>query len=234
MTKFYKIASLIVAMDSFGRTQAQAAPYLTEYTGEPDITIRADWKAFQESQPHLSDEDCEYLVTGGSFYRQLLQFDGMLLHSSAVVREGKAYLFTAACGTGKSTHTQLWLKNFPDAYILNDDKPALRLEDGKFYAYGTPWSGKTAQNRNVRVELGGICVLRRGTENKIAPYTGRTALHDILEQTVRPRDPAMMGKLLDILDRLMTLVPVWRLECNMMPEAAWTSYNAMSGKDEKQ
>ena len=78
----------------------------------------------------------------------------------------------------------------------------LRLEDGKFYAYGTPWSGKTAQNRNVRVELGGICVLRRGTENKIAPYTGRTALHDILEQTVRPRDPAMMGKLLDILEYL--------------------------------
>ena len=233
MTQYYKIANLTVAMDSFGRTVEQAAPYLTEYSGEPDITIQTDWKAFQERQPHLSDEDCEYLMTGGSFYRQLLEFDGMLLHSSAVVRDGKAYLFTAACGTGKSTHTQLWLKNFPDAYILNDDKPALRLEDGKFYAYGTPWSGKTAQNRNVRVELGGICVLRRGKENKIAPYTGRAALRDILEQTIRPREANKTGKLLEILDRLLTLVPVWRLECNMEPEAAFTSYNAMSGKEEK-
>lgn len=231
MTQYYKIANLIVAMDSFGRTVEQAEPYLTENGGEADITICADWKALQAAQPHLSDEDSEYLVTGGSFYRQLLNFDGMMLHSSAVVRDGKAYLFTAACGTGKSTHTQLWLKNFPDAFILNDDKPALRLENGKFYAYGTPWSGKTAQNRNVRVELGGICVLRRGVENKITPYTGRAALHDILEQTVRSRDPAMMGKLLDILDRLLTLVPVWRLECNMEPEAAYTSYNAMSGKE---
>ena len=234
MTKYYKIAGLTVAMDSFGRTKTQAEPYLTEGSDEADIVISADWKALQAAQPHLSDEDSEYLVTGGSFYRQLLNFDGMILHSSAVVRDNKAYLFTAACGTGKSTHTRLWLENFADAFILNDDKPALRMENGKFYAYGTPWSGKTDQNRNIRVELGGICVLRRGVENRIAPYTGRNALHDILEQTIRPRDPAMMGKLLDTLGRLLALVPVWRLACNMKPEAALVSYNAMSGKEKEQ
>lgn len=229
MTQYYKIANLTVAMDSFGRTVEQAKPYLMESAGAADITIQSDWKALQSAQPHLSDEDCEYLVTGGSFYRQLLNYNGMMLHSSAVVRDGKTYLFTAACGTGKSTHTRLWLENFPDAYILNDDKPALRLENGKFYAYGTPWSGKTDQNRNIRVELGGICVLRRGVENRIAPYSGPAALHDILEQTVRPRDPALMGKLLELLDELMQTVPVWKLECNMKPEAALVSYNAMKG-----
>ena len=229
MIQYYKIANLTVAMDSYGRTVEKAKPYLTKTAEDADITIQSNWKTLQATQPHLSDEDCEYLVTGGSFYRQLLNFDGMMLHSSAVVREGKAYLFTAACGTGKSTHTRLWLENFPDTYILNDDKPALRLEDGKFYAYGTPWSGKTAQNQNIRVELGGICVLRRGTNNKIVPYTGRAALHDILEQTVRPRDPVMMGKLLELLDILMQTVPVWRLECTMEPEAALVSYNAMKG-----
>lgn len=232
MTYYYKIANLTVAMDSFGRTVAQAQPYLTESCGSADITIQSNWKALQASQPHLSDEDAEYLTTGGSFYRQLLRFNGMMLHASAVVRDGKAYLFTAPCGTGKSTHTQLWLENFPDAFILNDDKPALRLENEKFYAYGTPWSGKTARNRNVRVELGGICVLGRGAENRITRYSGSTALHDILEQTVRPRDPMLMGKLLDILDRLLMLVPVWKLECNMEPQAAHVSYNAMSGKEE--
>ncbi len=230
MTQYYKIANLIVAMDSFGRTVAQAQPYLTE-PAQPDITIQADWKVLQTAQPHLSEEDSEYLVTGGSFYRQLLKFGGMMLHSSAVVLDGKAYLFTAPCGTGKSTHTRLWLENFPDAFILNDDKPALRLENGKFFAYGTPWSGKTTQNRNVRVELAGICVLRRGKDNTIEPYTGRGALHAILEQTVRPRDPLLMGNLLGLLNVLMQTVPVWKLECNMEPEAALVSYKAMSGKE---
>lgn len=231
MIQYYKIANLTVAMDSFGRTVEQAQPYLTDFCGSADITIQSNWGALQAAQPHLSDEDAEYLTSGGSFYRQLLSFDGMMLHASAVVREGKAYLFTAPCGTGKSTHTRLWLENFPDAFILNDDKPALRLEEGIFYAYGTPWSGKTAQNRNVRVELGGICILGRAAENRITLYSGSAALHDILEQTIRPRDPLLMGKLLDLLDRLLTRVPVWKLECNMEPQAASVSYNAMSGKE---
>ena len=229
MTQYYKIAGLTVAMDSFGRTVEQAKPYVTEACTNPDIVIHSEWQKLKQSQPHLSEEDCEYLMSGGSFYRQLLQFDGMLLHSSAVVKDGKAYLFTAPCGTGKSTHTKLWLENFKDAFILNDDKPALRLEDGIFYAYGTPWSGKYDQSRNVRVPVAGICVLRRSETNKIQLYAGREALRDILEQTIRSTSPTLQGELLELLDKLMVRVPVWKLECNMEPEAAYVSYRTMSG-----
>lgn len=65
-----------------------------------------------QKNPHLSLENCEYLSTGGSFYRQLAMFDGMMLHASGVVVDGKAYLFSASCGTGKSTHVRLGLKLF--------------------------------------------------------------------------------------------------------------------------
>lgn len=230
MEQYYKITGLTVKMDSFGRTVTQAEPYLTEPAEPVDIVIGGDWKQLQEQQPHLSDEDCEYLVTGSSFYRQLLNFDGMLLHASAVVRDGKAYLFSAPCGTGKSTHTALWRRVFPDAVILNDDKPALRREDGRWYAYGTPWSGKTAQNLNMKAELAGICLLRRGEENVIRPVGGAGVVHDLLEQTVRPRNPQLMGNLLGLLDKLLTEVPVWEMECNMDPEAARISYGAMQGE----
>lgn len=230
MEQYYKITGLTVKMDSFGRTVTQAEPYLTEPAEPADILISGDWKQLQAHQPHLSDEDCEYLVTGSSFYRQLLQYDGMLLHASAVVRDGKAYLFSAPCGTGKSTHTALWRKVFPDAVILNDDKPALRREAERWYAYGTPWSGKTAQNLNLRAELAGICLLRRGEENVIRPFGGAGAVHDLLEQTVRPRNPQLMGNLLHLLDRLLTEVPVWEMECNMNPDAARISYEAMRGE----
>ena len=229
MTNYYKIAGLTVAMDSFGRTVTQAKPYITEPCQNPDIVICSKWQTLKQSQPHLSEEECEYLMSGGSFYRQLLQFDGMLLHSSAVVKDGKAYLFTASCGTGKSTHTQLWLNNFEDAFILNDDKPALRLEDGIFYAYGTPWSGKYDQSCNMRVPVAGICVLQRGETNKIEAYAGKDALYHILEQTMRANSPVLQGKLLELLDKLMTQVPIWKLECNMEPEAAYLSYRIMSG-----
>ena len=232
---YYKIAGLQVEMDSFGRTVTQAEPYRCEPFEKADIVIQSKWEALKERAPYLSDDSCEYLSTGSSFYRQLLQYEGMLLHSSAVMMDGKAYLFTAPCGTGKSTHTQLWLRVFGErANILNDDKPALRLEKGVWYAYGTPWSGKTDQNTNCKVPLAGICVLGRGIENKIRPYGGAKAVHDILEQTARSADAAFMVTLLELLDKLVTAVPVWKLECNMDPQAALVSYEAMSGKGKEE
>jgi len=230
MTQLYRIADLIVAMDSFGRTVSQAEPYRIDGTTEPDIRITSNYLALKERQPHLSEDSCEYLSTGSSFYTQLLRYNGMLLHSSAVVVDGRAYLFSAPCGTGKSTHTKLWLQVFGDrAQILNDDKPALRLVDGQFYAYGTPWSGKYDCSANLRVPVAGICVLRRGVVNKIEPFGGFPAIHAILEQTTRSRNAAFMENMLSLLDTLLKTVPVWKMECNMDPEAARVSYRAMSG-----
>lgn len=225
----YRIAGLQVEMDSFGRTVTQAEPYRCEPFEKADIVIQSNWQGLKERAPHLSDENCEYLSTGSNFYRQLLQFDGMLLHSSAVMMDGKAYLFTAPCGTGKSTHTQLWLRVFGDrARILNDDKPALRLENGVWYAYGTPWSGKTDQNVPARVPLVGICYLHRGEQNTIAPMGSREAVFSLMEQTVRSKRPERAGKMLELLDKLVSSVPVWKMNCNMDPQAAEVSYTAMS------
>lgn len=228
MDQYYIIAGLTVRMDSFGRTIEQAKPYLCN-KAQPDIVIQSDWKALQQRQPHLSDEDCEYLCTGGSFYRQLLDFDGMLLHASAVVVDGWAYLFSAPCGTGKSTHTKLWRKVFGDrAAILNDDKPALRFEDGCWYAYGTPWSGKYDISINTRVPVAGICFLHQAKENTIAPFSGTKAIYALLEQTARPGGAELRLRLMELMDRLLTQVPIWQMGCNMDPQAVMVSYEAMS------
>jgi len=229
MMNYYKIANLIIQMSTFGRTLSQAEPYRCE-PAEPDIVIQSNWQALQQAQPHLNDEDCEYLSTGGSFYRQLLNFDGMLLHASAVVLDGRAYLFSAPCGTGKSTHTKLWLKVFGDrAYMLNDDKPALRFEDGAWYAYGTPWSGKHDISTNIRVPVAGICFLHQAKENTIRPFSGTKAIFALLEQTARPAGAALRLQLMTLLDKLLTNLPVWEMGCNMDPQAAQVSYEAMSG-----
>lgn len=231
MIRYYKIANLIVAMDSFGRTIEQAEPYRCEPDEKVDITIHSDWEALKKTQPHLSMEDCEYMCTGGNFYRQLLSYDGLLLHASAVVVDGKAYLFSAPCGTGKSTHTKLWMKVFGDkAVMLNDDKPALRLEDGVWYAYGTPWSGKHDMSTNMRAEVAGIAMIERAATNSIQRFSGSQAIFAVMEQTARPGAPAMRMKLLENLDKLLLDIPVWKLHCNMEPEAAIVAYEAMSGK----
>lgn len=229
--KHYKIAGLRVEMETFGRTEEQAAPYEVPVAGEPDITIHSHRDELQKEAPYLTYDDCEYISTCGNFYRQLLRFDGMMLHSSCVVVDGKAYLFTASSGTGKSTHTTLWLKHFGDrAYILNDDKPALRFEDGQWFAYGTPWSGKYDISTNARVPIAGIAVLERGENNEIVPFGGTEAISFIMNQIVRPGTAQYRIMVLENLDKLIKYVPIWKLKCNMDPEAAMVSYTAMSGQ----
>ena len=233
MEAYYKIADLTIWMDTFGRTLSQAEPYRCEKS-EIDFAIKSDWQNFKMNQPHLSDEDCEYMSTGSSFYHWLIKFDGMLLHSSAVVVDGKAYLFSAPSGTGKSTHTRLWLEHFGDrAVLLNDDKPALRLKDGKWYAYGTPWSGKYDISVNIGAPVAGIAIVERSVDNQIELFTGAKAIMNILDQTLRPVSREDREKLMDLVASLMSLVPVWKLKCNMDPEAAIVSYNAMFGYEKE-
>ena len=83
--------------------------------------------------------------------------------------DDKGFLFLGKSGTGKSTHCKLWLNNFEDADLLNDDNPALRiLPDGKVYVYGTPWSGKTPCYRPLRRLAGGFLRLEQAPKNEIS------------------------------------------------------------------
>ncbi len=233
MEKTYKVAGLVFRMDSSGTTAARAERYRCAPQERVDFEIKVTWNRLKEKYPDMTDDIAEYLATGFCFYRNLLHFDGLMLHSSAVVVDGKAYLFSADSGMGKSTHTNLWLEAFGDrAYILNDDKPALRLEDGAWYAYGTPWSGKNDISADLRVPVAGIALLRRGEENVIKPADGINAIHGLFKQVNRPRKAVFREKLLELMDQLMQTVPIWDLQCNMEPEAAKIAYEAMKGSKE--
>lgn len=229
----YNIADVIVDLDvQYPRLRRQIEDYKYDGDRNTNIRIRFSEQFFKDRQtenPHLDYDSIEYMFTGAEFYGSLVHFNGMMLHSSCVVYDGKAYLFSAPSGTGKSTHTQLWLKRFPDAYILNDDKPAIRITEDGIYAYGTPFSGKTDLNVNTGVPIGGICVLSRGETNSIEKISTDDALFNILNQTVRPHEEDEMEKVLDTLDKVVRTVPVYKLSCNMELEAAEVAYNRMKG-----
>lgn len=226
--KRYKIAGLNVDMEAGGRTLEQAAAYAAVEDGPADLTIALDVAALMAANPQFTTEElAEYMGTGGRFSRALLNFQGFMLHSSAIMLDGKAYLFSAPSGTGKSTHTEKWIRLFGAEY-LNDDKPALRLVDGVWMAYGTPWSGKHDLSKPIGVPLGGIAVLERGEENTISPMSPADALPAIMNQTVYKLSAARMERLLTLLDDLLRRVPVWHLYCRNEDEAAYVSHKAMT------
>lgn len=232
MDRYYKVAGLTVKMDAFGWAESNSRLYEIEKVDSVDVEIYPEWSELKEKYPEMTDNICYYNASGIEFYHNLIDFGGMMLHSSAVALNGKAYLFSADPGTGKSTHTSLWRRVFGDENVrmLNDDKPALRYENGIWYAYGTPWSGKTPLNLNLRYPLGGIAFLERGEVNHIERYTDSDLVYRFLNQTSRPTQPERRAKLLSHISSIIQEVPVWKLQCNMDPEAAIVAYEAMSGE----
>ncbi len=231
----YKIADVVVDFDvEYPRLQRQIEEY--KYNGDEKANFKIRFsKNFYEDRlkdfPYLDLDTIEYMFLGAEYYSALVHFNGMMLHSSCVVYEGKAYLFSAPSGTGKSTHTQLWLKQFPGSYILNDDKPAIRITENGIYAYGTPFSGKTDLNVNTGVPIGGICVIERSENNHIERISTDEALFNIMNQTVRPYKEEEMDKMLNTLEKVVSNVPVYRLSCNMELSAAEVAYNGMRGNE---
>ena len=231
----YIIAGLKVEINvRYEMLKLRAEKYLADFCGEPDIFIEMPDEKLEfmrNTSPNLNDEQREYIYTSAVFYNGLLDFDGFLLHSSAISYDGKAYLFSADSGTGKSTHTGLWCEHLGDAVKkINDDKPAVRLIDGTFCAIGTPWSGKTAENENISVPIGGVVLLERGKVNKIGPADKVKAIMSLLKQTFYPSKREGADKIAILMDKFIRAVPVWRLECDISEDAVKTSFEALTGQ----
>ena len=226
--KRYEIAGLAVDMELSGRAELQAEAYRVPVNGPADITFTCDARRVLELNPYMETlENAAYLGSGALFARHLLRFQGTYLHASAVILDGKAYLFSANSGTGKSTHTEKWCRLFGARY-LNDDKPALRLVDDVWMAYGTPWSGKHDLSTPTGVPLGGIAFLRRGEVNAIRPMTSAEAVPHLVHQSQWKMQREMMEVQLTLLDRLMREIPVWELTCRNDDDAAILSHSVMA------
>lgn len=159
-----------------------------------------------------------------------LAHDAFLMHCAVIEYEGRGYAFSAPSGTGKTTHIRLWKQVFgaDRVIVVNGDKPILRLIDGVFYAYGTPWCGKEGYNTNTRVPLAALCFVTRGAENRIRPMTAEEAIPHLFSQ-IMVVDSSDLARQMELADALLCSVPCYLLACNVSPAAAEVAYRGMRG-----
>ncbi|MCQ2129851.1 MAG: hypothetical protein MJY94_00475 [Bacteroidales bacterium] len=151
----------------------------------------------------------------------------LLMHASVVRHEGLANVFFGVSGTGKSTHSRLWLENIEGTDLLNDDNPVLRVEDGAVYVYGSPWSGKTPCYRNVKVQVGKIVKLHQAPENSITRTKGLMSYIGIISSASSIRwDHSIMDAINANASSIAMTVPCFELGCLPDADAARTCMNA--------
>jgi hypothetical protein len=155
--------------------------------------------------------------------------DTLAIHSSCIVYRDKAVLFLGESGTGKSTHTRLWRENIPGAVLLNDDSPMIRVEDGKVWAYGSPWSGKTPCYKNERYELKGCVRLSQAPYNRIQKLTVLQSV-GALHPSCAPEfayDDYLYDGVSRTLNGILSAVPCFHLACLPDEAAARLSCNTL-------
>ncbi len=161
-------------------------------------------------------------------YAMVAQYKGVTpIHASTIVHNGYALLSLGESGTGKSTHSRMWLENIPDCELLNDDSPLLRVVDDVLYAYGSPWSGKLHCYRSERFPIKSIARIVRDSENWIER---QKSLHAIaaLYPSLPPMyasENAMKNLMLDKISSIIEHVPVYKMMCRPDGEAALVNYN---------
>lgn len=157
----------------------------------------------------------------------------VLMHASVVRKDGKGYLCLGVSGTGKSTHTQNWLRYIPDTDLMNDDNPVVRVcDDGVARVFGSPWSGKTPCYRDVEAPIGGFLQLKQAPYNRIRRMNVVEGYASLLPScSVMKWDRRDYVGASDTVSKLLEQVPVYFLENLPNEEAVRMSYGAMVGKE---
>ena len=238
-----KIAGQVGSVECrFDSTPYYLARYATQDPADFSVAIGSadlererqfrDAEALEEGmKPRAVTEPfLERLAIQRKFAEELMDRSVLMVHGSAVAVDGVGYIFTARCGTGKSTHTRLWRQVLGDrAFMINDDKPFIRLDRETVFVCGAPWSGKHGLDANAEVPLGGICLLERGVKNEIRPVLTEN-VPELCKNLRWFMEPERIPQFDALAAELTRRVPLWHMRCNMDPGAAALSHGAMRGE----
>ncbi|MBR0297235.1 MAG: hypothetical protein IJQ95_07610 [Paludibacteraceae bacterium] len=208
---------------------------LTAMYQTSDICARLVTNAdFSQADLFVTREVVSFAINNATmllFAFTALHYRTLELHASVVVRGENGFLFLGKSGTGKSTHSRMWLEAFEDAWLLNDDNPVVRIEDDGVWVYGSPWSGKTPCYKNERRRVGAFVQLRQAPENSIEQARPSKAYINIYGSCSGLKFmESVRDELYEVVAEIVGKVQVWELDCLPNHDAAYLCCESVSIK----
>lgn len=147
-----------------------------------------------------------------------LEDEGILLHASGVVREGRGFVFFGPSGSGKTTVSSLSL-NYT---VLSDDLVILKRKGKEVRVYGVPFRGELveAPRANLSAELSGLYVLVKDSAHHLSPVPPFEAVARLTSCVpFVMTDSANSARVMEICGSIEARVPVQAL--HFLPDAGF-------------
>lgn len=154
--------------------------------------------------------------------RRLSERPCLILHCAYLEYQGKAMLFSAPSGTGKTTQAGLW-EQYRGSRTVNGDKALLEYDGKAWTANGWPVCGTSEVCENKKLPVGCIVMLSQAKLNqawRLRPAEAFTSLYGQI--TMNRWDREELVKNLDLLERLVGKVPIYHLACDISEDAVKT------------
>ena len=231
------IAGIVVRINTlYSKSIIPCLDYLSEQTPDFEITITKQDLIDEQAIALQNDNDqtkkhLELLAVYRKILDRAIAYNAIMIHGAAIAVNDAAHVFCGKSGVGKTTHIKKWLEQNSNAYVINGDKPIIRLVDGTFYVCGTPWSGKEHMNTNTMVPLKSILFMTRSEDNSIVRMDFSQAFPLILNQIHRNKDIGKMHHTLDLVERMKDTVQFYSFSSNNIKADSYrVAYDAIVGK----
>ena len=193
-----------------------------DHTDDYQLTYRVskDWQTFEL----INNDTNKYIydwvkMLGYIFAYSILNKDAVMLHGVIMEYNGMGIVLSAKSGTGKTTHARLWRDN-ENALIINGDRVICKKENNVWYAYSSPWSGSSGECINRKVPIKTIVMLEQSPINEVDEISNYDASLKLIERVLCPRwEPNLINKAIDIIEKIVSEVPILKLKCRPDVEA---------------
>lgn len=197
--------------------------------------VSEDWHQLHLSSS-LSDELCAALsdrLIMIAFSVASAMVGCIKVHASVVELSGKALVLMGVSGTGKSTHSRLWLQYISGCSLLNDDEPIVRLTpSGQVRVYGCPWSGSTPCYRDVSAEVSAFVLLKQAPANDLRKLSGRESFAALYTScAMLGSEPRSMARTLDSVTKILGHIPVYHLDNRPEYAAVQLTHSLLTNSD---
>lgn len=180
-------------------------------------------RAFWLGLGKADDAGADFSMLAGGCGDALLTHDRCLIHAAAIRFRGRAWLFAAAPGVGKSTQVRTLMELYPGQFsVICGDRPILESRgDGTVLVHPSPWNGKEGWHGAEAAPLAGIFCLQRGEETSLEPLSPKKAVLPVFRTLIanfETEDTVRLAAALE--ERILLAAPVWRYVNGGVPDSS--------------